>query len=76
MMADFAKHTGRVGYYGRLRSGQSIGSGGIESLARRLGRRLKVAGRGWCVGHLEGMAFMIVTIDTPEWEGFWSKQAA
>ena len=76
MIAYFAKHTGRLGYYGRLRSGRSIGSGGVESLARRLGRRLKVAGRGWCVGHLEGMAAMIITIDTPEWDGFWYKQAA
>ena len=76
MIAYFAKHTGRLGYDGRLGSGRSIGSGGVESLARRLGRRLKVAGRGWCVGHQEGMAAMIVTIDTREWEGFWYKQAA
>ena len=27
LVAYFAKHTGRLGYYGRLRSGRSIGSG-------------------------------------------------
>jgi hypothetical protein len=72
----FAKHTDRLGYYGRLRTGRSIGSGGVESLARRMGRRLKVAGRGWRVGHLEGMATLIATADTPEWDGLWSRPAA
>lgn len=72
----FAKHTERLGYYGRLRTGRSIGSGGAESLARRMGRRLKVAGRGWRVEHLEGMAALIATADTLEWDGLWSRPAA
>lgn len=72
----FAKHTGRLGYYGRLRAGRSIGSGGVESLARRMGRRLKVPGRGWCIDHLEGMAALIATADTPEWDSLWSQPAA
>lgn len=76
LIGYFAKHTGRLGYYGRLRTGRSIGSGGVESLARRMGRRLKVAGRGWCVEHLEGMATLIATADTPEWEDLWSRSAA
>ncbi len=76
MVGYFAKHTARVGYYGRPRTGQSIGSGGVESLARRMGRRLKVAGRGWCVGHLEGMAALIATVETPEWAGLWARPAA
>jgi hypothetical protein len=71
LIRDFAKHTDRVGYYGRLRTGQSIGSGGVESLAKRMGRRLKVPGRGWCVDHLEGMSALIATADTPEWESLW-----
>ena len=76
LIGYFAKHTGRVGYYGRLRLGRSIGSGGVESLARRMGRRLKVPGRGWCADHLEGMAALVATVDTPEWDGLWSRPAA
>ena len=68
----FAKHTDRLGYYGRLRTGRSIGSGGVESLARRMGRRLKVPGRGWCVDRLEGMSALIATADTTEWDGLWT----
>jgi hypothetical protein len=76
LIAYFAKHTDRLGYYGRLRSGRSIGSGAVEGLARRLGRRLKVPGRGWCVDHVEGMAALITTVGTSEWPGLWSSTAA
>jgi Uncharacterised protein family (UPF0236) len=76
LIGYFAKHTERLGYYGRLRSGRSIGSGGVESLARRMGRRLKVAGRGWCVDHLEGMATLVATADTSEWGSLWLRPAA
>jgi hypothetical protein len=76
LIGYFAKHTGRLGYYGRLRSGQSIGSGGVESLARRMGRRLKTAGRGWRVDHLEGMAALVAVADTPEWNDAWTPHAA
>jgi hypothetical protein len=76
LIGYFAKHTGRLGYYGRLRSGRSIGSGAVEGLARRMGRRLKVPGRGWCAGHLDGMAALVATVDTPEWDGLWSRPAA
>jgi hypothetical protein len=76
LIGYFAKHTGRLGYYGRLRSGRSIGSGAIEGLARRMGRRLKAPGRGWCAANLDGMAALIATVDTPEWDGLWSRPAA
>jgi len=59
-----------------MRSGRSIGSGGVEGLARRLGRRLKVAGRGWCLENLEGTAAPIAVASTPEWDGLWSRHAA
>lgn len=75
-IAYFAKHTGRLNYFGRLQAGRSIGSGSIEGLAKRMGRRLKVAGRGWCVEHLDGMATLIASIDTPEWSGLWARPAA
>ncbi len=53
MISYFAKHTDRVGYFGRLRTGRSIGSGAVEGLARRMGRRLKVPGRGRDVGNID-----------------------
>jgi hypothetical protein len=73
LVGYFAKHTGRLGYFGRLRTGRSIGSGAVEGLARRMGRRLKVPGRGWCAGNLDGMAGLVATVDTPEWDGLWSR---
>ena len=76
LIGSFAKHTDRLGSYGRLRTGRSIGSGGVEGLARRMGRRLKVAGRGWCLADLEGMAALIATADTPGWDALWSRPAA
>lgn len=72
----FAKHTGRLGYYGRLRAGRSIGSGAVEGLARRMGRRLKVPGRGWLVGNIDGMATLLAAVDAPEWDSLWSIPAA
>lgn len=54
LIGYFAKHTGRLGYSGRLRSGQSIGRGGVESLVRRMGCRLKAPGRGWAADNLDG----------------------
>lgn len=76
LIGYFAKHTGRLGYYGRLRAGRSIGSGAVEGLARRMGRRLKVSGRGWCAGNLDGMAALVATADSPEWDDLWSRPAA
>lgn len=76
MVAYFAKHTARLGYFGRLRAGRSIGSGAAEGLARRMGRRLKVPGRGWLAGSLDGMAALVASVDTPEWESLWARPAA
>ena len=45
-------------------------------MARRMGRRLKVPGRGWCIENLEGMAALIATVDTPEWDDLWTRPAA
>ncbi len=72
----FAKHTDRVGDFGRPPTGRSIGGGGVEGLAKRLGVRLKVAGRGRRVDHPEGMAALAVTVNTSEWNQPWLKQAA
>ena len=56
LVGYFAKHTERLGYYGRLQAGRSIGSGAVEGLARRMGDRLKTPGRGWREDHLDPMA--------------------
>ena len=76
LIAYFAKHTARLGYFGRLRAGRSIGSGAVEGLARRMGRRLKMPGRGWLAGSLDGMAALVASVDTPEWESLWARPAA
>jgi hypothetical protein len=76
LIGYFSGQTGRMGYYGRLRSGRSIGSGTVEGLARRMGRRLKVPGRGWCAENIDGMAALVATVDTPEWDGLWTRPAA
>ena len=72
IVSYFAGQMERLGYYARLRAGRSIGCGAVEGLARRL----KVPGRGWCVGNVDGMAALVTSIDTPEWEGLWARPAA
>jgi hypothetical protein len=76
LIGYLAAHTGRLGYFGRLRLGQSIGSGAVEGLARRLGRRLKVPGRGWDPGHIDRMATLVIVAGSAEWDGLWSTPAA
>lgn len=66
LIGYFVTSADRLGHYGWLRTGRSIGSGGVESLTRRMGRRPKVPGRGWCVDRLKGMASLIATVDAPE----------
>ena len=71
LVGYFAKHTGRLTYYERLRTGRSIGSGAVEGLARRLGDRLKTPGRGWLVEHVDPMATLVNLVQTPEWPDLW-----
>ena len=74
LIGYFAKHTDRLGYFGRLRSGRSIGSGAVEGLARRMGRRLRGAGpRLVYAGNLDGMAALVASVDTPEWDSLWAR---
>jgi hypothetical protein len=75
-VAYFAAHTGRLGYAGRLASGRSIGSGAVEGLARRLGDRLKVPGRGWLDRSIDPMAALVCTVNTTEWGALWDAMAA
>jgi len=71
LLGYFAAHTGRVGYAGRLASGRSIGSGAVEGLARRVGSRLKVPGRGWLERSIDPMAALACAVNTVEWDALW-----
>lgn len=76
LIGYFAAHTDWLGYFGRLRLGQSIGSWAVEGLYRRLGRRLKVPGRGWDPGHIERMATLVIAAGSSERDGLRSRPAA
>lgn len=71
LVGYFAGQSSRLGYYARLRSGRSIGSGAVEGLAKRLGRRLKVSGRGWDKGNIDPMATLTITAHSCEWDDLW-----
>lgn len=75
LVGYFAKHTDRLGYYERLRTGRSIGSGAVEGLARRMGDRLKTPGRGWLAEHVDPMATLVNLVQTPEWPDLWKPSA-
>jgi hypothetical protein len=76
LVSYFAAHTGRLGYAGRLATGRSIGSGAVEGLARRMGDRLKVPGRGWLERSIDPMAALVCTVQTTEWDALWELMAA
>jgi hypothetical protein len=71
----FAALTERLGYYARLQTGRSIGSGAVEGLARQTGRRLKCGGRGWAENHVDPMATLVCAVQTPEWDALWALAA-
>ena len=75
LVGYFARHTERLGYYGRLQAGRSIGSGAVEGLARRMGDRLKTAGQGWREDHVDPMATLVNLVQTPEWSDLWKPSA-
>jgi hypothetical protein len=71
LVGYFAGQSSRLGYYARLRSGRSIGSGVVEGLAKRVGRRLKVAGRGWDEGNIDAVATLTIAAHSSEWDDLW-----
>ena len=76
LLAYLAAHTARLGYAGRLASGRSIGSGAVEGLARRVGDRLKVPGRGWVDRSVDPMGTLVCTVQTAEWDALWNSLPA
>lgn len=75
LVGYFAGQSGRLGYYARLQGGRSIGSGAVEGLAKRVGTRLKVAGRGWDEQNIDPMATLTITAHSSEWDDLWKPSA-
>jgi hypothetical protein len=71
LLRYFAGQSNRLGYYARLQGGRSIGSGAVEGLAKRVGRRLKVAGRGWDEENVDPIATLAITVQGREWDDLW-----
>jgi hypothetical protein len=72
LVGYFAKHTGRLGYYRRLRRGQPIGSGQVEGAAKHMvGRRMKQTGARWAVHRVNRMAELCATLYSDCWDAYW-----
>jgi hypothetical protein len=73
----FCGHQGRLGYAVRLRRGQAIGSGLIEStIKQRLNLRMKRTGARWLPGHVGPFVELAALADTSEWSEYWAALAA
>jgi hypothetical protein len=71
LVGYFAGQSERLNYYARLQSGRSIGSGAVEGLAKQVGRRLKVAGRGWTAANVDPLATLTIAVQGREWDDLW-----
>lgn len=69
----FAKHSGRLNYAERLKSGRAIGSGVVEGWAKTLGLRLKTRGARWNYRNVQPIASLIcVRHSSQQWESYWA----
>jgi hypothetical protein len=72
----FEPHVGHTGYAGRLRLGQSIGSGLVEGACKQvIGRRLKQTGARWKVRRVERMATLCAVQAGGQWDAYWAGKA-
>jgi hypothetical protein len=72
----FEPHVGHTGYAGRLRLGQSIGSGLVEGACKQvIGRRLKQTGARWKVRRAERMATLCAIQASDQWATYWQHAA-
>ena len=76
MIGYFAKHTERLGLLRPAPLGPVDRQRGRGGPGPADGPPAEGAGRGWCAGNLDGMAALIATVDTPEWDGLWTRPAA
>jgi hypothetical protein len=73
----FSGQQGRLGYAGRLRRGQSIGSGLVEgTIKQRVNVRMKRSGARWLPEHVGPFVELLALADGPEWAEFWASMAA
>ena len=76
LRAYFEPHVGHTGYAGRLRRGQSIGSGLVEGACKQvIGRRLKQTGARWKVRRVERMATLCAVQAGDQWDAYWAGKA-
>jgi len=72
----FEPHVNHTGYAGRLRLGQSIGSGLVEGACKQvIGRRLKQTGARWKVRRAERMATLCAIQASDQWATYWQHAA-
>jgi hypothetical protein len=75
LVGYFAKHTTRLDYAERLRSGQAIGSGSVEGQAKTLGLRLKARGARWKIRNVLSMTALVCVRTSDQWEAYWAQAA-
>jgi hypothetical protein len=72
----FEPHVDHTPYAGRLRLGQSIGSGLVEGACKQvIGRRLKQTGARWKVRRVERMATLCAVQASDQWATYWQRDA-
>jgi len=68
----FGRQRERLGYAGRLGSGQSIGSGLVEGSCKQvIGRRLKQTGARWTIRRVNRMATLCCALHGDTWKPYW-----
>lgn len=73
----FRPHAAHTGYRERLRQGQTIGSGLVESACKTIvGRRLKQTGARWRIRRVERMATLCCLLYGDQWNTYWAAKAA
>jgi hypothetical protein len=75
LLGYFVKHTQRLSYADRLRSGQAIGSGVVEGQAKTLGLRLKARGARWRKKNVKGMMALVCVRNSQQWNAYWGQAA-
>ncbi len=73
LVGYFAKHTQRLSYAERWRSGQAIGSGVVEGQAKTLGLRLKARGARWRKENVKSMTAWVCVRNSDQWDTYWSQ---
>ena len=75
LMTYFSKHSARLNYAERLKSGRAIGSGQVEGEAKTLGLRLKRRGARWKKNNVRPMASLVCVRHTSQWTPYWAMAA-